>query len=306
MRTVRIICIAIFASLLAQSAWGQQDPDFTLYNNNMMVLNPAYAGISDGLSVSAIYRKQWLGISGSPQGAGFSGHAYIPGFKVGAGLTGWQYSSGAFKQTLVNTDYSYRLNLGFAWLNLGLQAGVMHYQTYYSDADLNGIFDPLFSSDVNQTRFNWGTGAFLYNDDFYAGISVPTMATYGNKDNVVVKLDRQYYVTGGYLFHVNEDLVLKPNGMLRITEHNPTLFYAGLTAYYGEHFGLGVIYKSQKAVAFHVDLIFDKSIYVGYAYDLVSATDIKTVSSGSHEFVLTYILPWGGKENQGYWSKPVN
>lgn len=286
----------LLVSALSVPLMAQQIPDFTLYNNNMLLINPAYAGISDGLQISSVFRKQWLGINGAPTTLSFSGHGYIPNFKVGVGIIGWQHEAGAFKQTAVSTNYSYRLDLGFGQLNFGLQVGIINYRTNYAGADLNGINDPLFTDDVNQTKFNWGGGAFLSSDKYYAGFSAPILATYDNNTNTVIKLDQHFYITGGYLFSINEKTIIKPNAMVRMIPSSPVTFNVGATAYYGEHFGLGFLYKSQKTVAFNIEVVFDKSFYLSYAYDLPGAGDISSVENGSHEFVLNYVLQWGGKE----------
>ena len=280
----------------ALSTSAQQLPDFTLYNNNMLLINPAYAGIDDGISIATSYRKQWLGINGAPSALTFAAHGYIPGFKVGAGVMGWQYEFGAFKQTAINTDYSYRLDLGFAHLNFGLQVGILHYRSNYAGADLNGIDDPAFFTDVNETKFNWGGGVFLFADKYYAGISAPTLATYEDNENATVKIDRHFFITGGYLFDLNENFLLKPHALIRMISSNPTTINVGLTAYYRDYFGLGIMYKSQKIVAFSVDLNFNKSFFIGYSYDLPGANDINTAENGSHEFSLHYILPWNKEE----------
>ena len=44
----------------------QQDPQYTQYMYNMNVINPAYAGSSESVSIGAMYRSQWVGLEGSP------------------------------------------------------------------------------------------------------------------------------------------------------------------------------------------------------------------------------------------------
>ena len=53
------IFIVLFIALLSISkANAQQDPHYTQYMYNMSVINPAYAGSKENLSVGLLYRKQ--------------------------------------------------------------------------------------------------------------------------------------------------------------------------------------------------------------------------------------------------------
>ncbi|MES2627951.1 MAG: type IX secretion system membrane protein PorP/SprF, partial [Bacteroidota bacterium] len=44
----------------------QQVPRFTHYMNNTLVVNPAYAGSRDALTVTALHRSQWVGFKDAP------------------------------------------------------------------------------------------------------------------------------------------------------------------------------------------------------------------------------------------------
>jgi len=297
MKTKLYFSLAILLALSLMAS-GQQLPDYTLYNNNMLLLNSAYAGVPEGISFTAGYRKQWAGFEGTPSVFSFAGHGYIPKYKVGVGVTGWQFEAGALKQTALFSDYSYRLQFEKFTLNLGIQAGIINYRTNYAMADLNGVNDPLFNKDINQTNFNTGGGAFLYADKFYAGFSAPILITYNNNENALVKMDQHFMLMGGYLFDLNEKLVLKPHALMKIIPGAPFTYNLGVNAYYAERIGLGLMYKAQKTMAITLDVNFNKSFYVGYGYDLRGGADISAAQNGSHEIMINYLLPAKGKKNE--------
>ena len=58
--------LLLFSFVFALAAKAQQDPQYNLYQFNQMVINPAYAGARDGLSVVASVRNQWAGFKGAP------------------------------------------------------------------------------------------------------------------------------------------------------------------------------------------------------------------------------------------------
>jgi hypothetical protein len=50
-----------FCFVLVSSLHAQQDPQYSLYQFNQLIINPAYAGSRDNLSVVAANRQQWVG-----------------------------------------------------------------------------------------------------------------------------------------------------------------------------------------------------------------------------------------------------
>ncbi|WP_448520107.1 type IX secretion system membrane protein PorP/SprF, partial [Rhodoflexus sp.] len=52
----------LFSLFLAISLplWAQQDPMFTQYMFNGLVLNPAYAGSRETINLTALHRTQWV------------------------------------------------------------------------------------------------------------------------------------------------------------------------------------------------------------------------------------------------------
>jgi type IX secretion system PorP/SprF family membrane protein len=80
------ILIVLMAVLLFQEAEAQQDPQYTQYMYNMNVVNPAYAGSKESLSLTALYRNQWAGLDGNPVTFTFSAHSPISD-KIGLGLS---------------------------------------------------------------------------------------------------------------------------------------------------------------------------------------------------------------------------
>ena len=64
----------------------QQDPSFTMYNLNMNVINPAYAGSNDGLEFTTLIKGQWVGIKDAPNTQTLSISSPI-GKNIGLGLS---------------------------------------------------------------------------------------------------------------------------------------------------------------------------------------------------------------------------
>ena len=64
---------------------GQQAPHYTQYMYNMNVMNPAYAGSKENISIGLLHRRQWVNIDDAPTTSTFSIHSPT-GKNVGMGL----------------------------------------------------------------------------------------------------------------------------------------------------------------------------------------------------------------------------
>ncbi|MEE9349770.1 MAG: type IX secretion system membrane protein PorP/SprF, partial [Flavobacteriaceae bacterium] len=56
--------LVLFLILITSTSFAQQDPQYTHYMYNMNVVNPAYAGSRETLSIGVLGRTQWVGIDG--------------------------------------------------------------------------------------------------------------------------------------------------------------------------------------------------------------------------------------------------
>ncbi len=104
----------------------QQDPQYTQYMYNTQVINPAYAGSRDALSIGLLYRTQWVGLEGAPKTATLTGNMPIGSLdNMGLGLSIVRDELGPAIETNLNVDYSYSINTSEnAELSFGLKAGI--------------------------------------------------------------------------------------------------------------------------------------------------------------------------------------
>src|SRR5678815_828640 len=65
----------------------QQLPQFTQFMYNNLVVNPAYAGADEALSLTVLHRSQWTGVDNAPTTQSFSAHSLIRKKQIGLGLT---------------------------------------------------------------------------------------------------------------------------------------------------------------------------------------------------------------------------
>ncbi len=273
----------------------QQDPHYTQYMYNMNVINPAYAGSKENLSFGLLYRKQWIEIEDAPTTFSFSGSAPV-GKNVGLGLSIISDKIGPVEENNVYGDFSYTLNLGGERrLALGLKAGVT-----FQKIGLRSIIQPTlpdpndgaFQEDTNNTKLNIGTGLFYYTNKYYVALSIPNMLNSAHLDYNGVKYGTEiqhYFLTGGYVFDINENLKFKPFALIKSAFNAPTSFDISTNFLYLEKFEMGATYRLQDSFGVMVNYAVSPSLRIGYAYDHI-VSDLKVTTPSSHEIILLFDL----------------
>lgn len=289
-----LITLSVFVDVEAQ-----QDPHYTQYMYNMNVINPAYAGSKENLSFGLLYRQQWEGIEDAPKTFTFSGHSPA-GKNVGLGLSVISDEIGPVKEQNVYGDFSYTLNLGGEHrLALGIKAGAT-FQKIGLFSDINGTLpdpsDEAFSENSNNTYFNIGTGFFYYTNNYYIALSVPNML---KSKHLNVRRDGQerhygeetqhYFLTGGYVFQLTDNIKFKPFAMVKSAFDAPTSFDVSTNFLFSEKFEIGATYRLDDSFGGMVNYAITPNLKIGYAYDRI-ISDLKVTTPASHEVILLFDL----------------
>jgi type IX secretion system PorP/SprF family membrane protein len=102
--------IGILFVFFTSISFAQQDAQYTQYMYNTSIINPAYAGSRETLSVFGLHRSQWVGIEGAPSTNNFSINSPI-GRNVGLGLTVVNDKIGPADENNFAVDFAYRFNI---------------------------------------------------------------------------------------------------------------------------------------------------------------------------------------------------
>ncbi len=292
--------LSVLFLLLVLNVQGQQDPHYTQYMYNMNVINPAYAGSKESISGGILYRQQWVGLQGAPKTATLSIHSPV-GKNVGLGLSVISDKIGPIEENNVYGDFSYTLNLGGEHrLALGLKAGATIHKVGLLSEIGNGFVrqpgDISFSENTNSTFFNLGTGLFYYTQKYYVAFSLPNMikndyldvSQNGNQIQFGSEA-LHYFLTGGYVFQLSDNLKYKPSAMIKSSVNAPVSFDLSSNFLFSERFEAGLTYRLDDSFGAMVNFAITPSIKVGYAYDRV-ISDINFTAPASHEFMLLFDL----------------
>lgn len=280
--------------------FSQQLPQFSQYMFNTITINPAYAGSRETLSVVGLHRDQWVGLKGGPTTSTLSVHSPLRNDKIGVGLSIINDELGYENFLFAYGDFSYTIDVSpNTKLALGLKAGFTHYNLdqigFDDDPDI--INDPFFQNFTNRWNPNIGVGAFLHQNRWYIGLSAPRLL---NTDYNQTALDADvdyvaterigYFLTGGYVFNLNEKTKLKPSALLKATNGAPISYDISAHLLFNEKLWLGGSYRYNNdtaTVGALTDFQVTPQIRIGYAYEHF-ISDLRPYTGGTHEIILMY------------------
>lgn len=262
----------------------------------MNVINPAYAGSKENLSFGLLYRKQWVEIEDAPSTFTLSGHSPV-GKNVGLGLSVISDKIGPVEENNIYGDFSYTLNLGGEHkLAFGIKAGLtLHQVGLYSqigDGHVPALDDPAFSEDISNSYFNIGSGLFYYTNKYYLALSVPNLMKSKHLDFNGREFGSEvshYFLTGGYVFDINQNIKFKPFFMLKSAFNAPTSLDLSTNFLFNEKFEAGLTYRLDDSYGAMINYAITPSLRIGYAYDHI-VSDLNVTTPSSHEIILLFDL----------------
>lgn len=288
--------VLLIISMLLQCIPGQaqQDPLYTQYMFNTLAFNPAYAGTRGTTSLMALSRHQWVGFEGAPVTQTITGHMPLSN-GIGLGLSIIHDKLEPTKQTGVYFDYAYRLKLGeTSRLSLGLKGGFNHFQLDVAQLMLSAPNDKALNiPSTSKYLPNFGFGLYLYSNKYFLGISAPKLL-----ENKLVNGDieifgqagaevRHYFISGGYVFKLSEEVIFKPTVLARITQAAPLTIDANINFLFKEKLWIGAMYRLNNSIGGIMQYQFTPQLKVGYAYDMTN-NELRNYNNGTHEVMISY------------------
>jgi type IX secretion system PorP/SprF family membrane protein len=272
-------------------------PVYTQYLHNGLLINPAYAGSREVLSVFSSVRMQWWGIDGAPTLETVSIHSLLKNDKVGLGFSGQFLQYGVTKSNSFFADYAYHLILGKGKLSLGLRGGVDMSNTDFSGIkeSLNDPTDPVFqTNDKPYYLPNVGSGVYYYNKKYFFGAAVPSFLAY--KKNSTGDISMQPFVNidiqvcAGMLIPFSQAFKLKPSVFLDYptdkTKDMRVDINANLIIY--DFVWVGGSWRTSENVGVAIlQLQVTPQLMLGYSYDFPVGT-MKGYWEASHEVIFRY------------------
>ena len=311
---VHTLLLTLAGLALAAVSHAQQDAQYTNFMYNKLALNPAFAGSKGQPVAYGLIRKQWFGLEGSPASQAVGFHMPMKGENAGLGAVITNDVIGFTRSTQVSANYAYHVQVApKTYLSAGIAASARQYRVDWTRARATDSED-FNIPDVDQgsnLMANFGAGAMLYSDRFYAGISAPRLMRnrldlkddgYGVNETAS-REDLHLYAMGGVLLPLSSQWDLKPAALVKYATDSPLDLDLHASAIWRETLSLGLTYRTGgdqvNSVGESIDVLLSvqasRRLRIGTAYDF-TLSEIQEVSSGSAELFVEWTLgERGGK-----------
>src|SRR6476620_1266970 len=160
-------CILLLCFLFSiQNSLAQQNPEYTQYMYNTMMVNPGYTGSVGTLEANLLLRKQWVNLDGAPQTGTIGLHSPLGNKKIGLGLNFISDDLGPSSEQTLAGNVSYAIDLGEATkLAFGMKVGMRMLSIDWTKGSFYDNNDVVLTSNIkNKTMGLLGSGAYLYSD----------------------------------------------------------------------------------------------------------------------------------------------
>lgn len=289
--------------LLIGVAQAQQDPQYSQYMFNQVVINPAYAGSKINWNATAIVRNQWVGIKGAPKTVSLSlnGPIKVKNLGVGGHVVG--ETIGPKSWTAMYSDISYKIRLGGGHLAFGLSAGMVSYKYNFSAldyADPTEMPSDLNELNKNKTSFDASFGLYYYNKSTYIGLSsshinqpqlynIASSDTTGTGSALIFNLTKHNFLTFGHGFIINDNLVFSPSLMIKTANKGiGRSMDLNLNFLINKKLWAGISMRSSKTYVLLAQYTLNNKFKIGYSYD--ANFSLLSRNRGSHEIMLGYVF----------------
>ncbi len=289
------IITLLICFIYIKNSKAQQDPQYNLYQFNQMVINPAYAGARDGLSVVASVRNQWAGFNGAPKTSCLSLHGPILNKHIGVGLTVVNDVMGPRNLFGIYGNFAYILKLSNKWkLSLGVNAGYNRFQFEFNKLNFKTTENnPLFSQTQNYNALDINSGFYLRTNTFFVGISAThigakslyNISLGNNAGSVSYRLRTHNFISLGKSFLFNQNLIFAPTVLLKIADNGNQLDL-NFNFFLYKKLWLGAFVRGGYGPGFLFQYYITNKFRVAYSYD--TGLKDKRRLGASHEIMIGF------------------
>ncbi|MBK9292068.1 MAG: PorP/SprF family type IX secretion system membrane protein [Bacteroidetes bacterium] len=288
----RIVGFLAGILLLSASARAQQQPLGSHYLVNLYSLNPVFAGQTYDRSFFMNYRRDWVGIPGSPTTIQINGHRkLVEGLHLGGSLLGDQ--ADIFYRLRAGLSLTYRLQTGDGqYLSVGLGGNMFQSLIRIDRANVD-LQDPVLR-DLDRllnTSFNVSFGLSWSYDNFFVGAGSPlvlrTREAYYTGVEGLFAYERAWDVFTGHRFDIDGYWEFSPMLLYRKTINQPSTFDFSTMFSYDQRLWLGALYRTTGLFGLSVGgRVFDRTVF-HYTYE-AGIGGINLGSGGSHEISIGF------------------
>ena len=275
-----LIATSLLVSLTANA---QQDPVFSLFYENALFFNPAYAGVKKHGVANVSARHQWVRVEKYPITYYASYDQHFDSINSGMGIVISHDQKGLETTDHIGLNYSYKINVGRGTLRLGTQVAA-----YRKTLDFSQFvsIQPTGLPATKQTEYKPDIDLGLWYEGYrvFAGFSTRHIPEFRFK-KLYYDMARHYYFTTGTSISIASSLNVMGAVWLR-TDLASTVIDLNLRATYNQSITFGGTYRpgTPSPVA-HIGYMRERGLQVSFAYDFA-----RNSLGESYELNLKYLV----------------
>ncbi|PBQ34546.1 hypothetical protein CNR22_23100 [Sphingobacteriaceae bacterium] len=287
----RKIILLIFL-LVRVMLFSQQDPMYSMYMLDKMLINPAFAGSANWAVATIKHRQQFVGLNGHPSSGTLNFHAPIQKKHLGFGLK--IINDKIAVQTSIHMAgiISYHLNFAGGKLSSGIEFGFNNRRINYTSLVVNKQGDAALPPNAMAATVPDASYGFYYQKkQFYAGFSqyhilqkrfnfTPTSSAH---------LYRHFYFLAGNVYKLSTHFTVEPSLLIKCQNAAKIQIDLNATVYYNDVIGLGLQLRTKESFIVFLKISVSENFKIAYAYDH-TVSKLGLYSKGSHELIISYAI----------------
>ncbi len=285
---MKTLKLSILLLLACNYTFGQSDPQFTLFDNNLTLFNPGVTGLKNKVNVASNARNQWAGLDGAPLSItlnadvklkkkfGGFGIAYLFD-KIGLETKNKAYLNYAYQ--VIKNKYRIGFGLGFNMTLARLEGSVLAGVTT----------DPNLISFQSQksTFLDANAGIYLAHEKYEIGVGL-THFNLAGKTGFLKPQSEIMYVNAAYLIETGTSTKWRISSLLKTNFVSSTTIEVQGIATIKEKVQLGLGARDNKAFSAIVGYKLFNKLQLNYVYE---HTFGRIGFEHTHEVALSFIIP---------------
>ncbi len=288
----RLLIIIITLLVVSEKSRAQYDPYFSHYFDMETSFNPAAVGKQSKINVTAAYAYNMAGFENNPQTAYAAADMPLYAMRKyhGVGVQFQNDKIGLFAHQKLAAQYAMKFGLLGGQMSVGLQAGLLSESFDGNKLDIENEDKVFTKSELTGNSLDLAFGLYYTHGQWYTGFSVQhitdPLVKLGETNEL--KIDKTYYLTGGYNIKLrNPFLQIKPSLLVRTDMTALRADFTGRLVYTHDDkmmYG-GLAYSPTNSVTVLLGGNFH-GITLGYSYEVY--TSAISIGNGSHELFVGY------------------
>ena len=282
----------MFGVMCCATIHAQQEPNFTMYNFNLNIINPAYVSVQKYSEASISYRSQWTGVPNAPNTSILSYVSPIND-RLGFGVSVVNDEIFILNKTDLSLDLAYKVGItDDTYIHFGLIGTTSFVNLNLAKAGAPDK-DTNFAEKVSYVAPAFGVGIYVLHPKYFVSLSTPNASKVkqyrledGSPDIVVNYL--HLYLGAGYIMNLNRNVTITPALITRLVNGVRPSFDLSTTVDFREKIKGGFNYRWQESASAYTMFSSEKNFKFGFSYTM-NVTDIaKVTGNGSLELLLKY------------------